>query len=439
MKYSQFNSLIYYQDSFALYNSFNDKVIFLVPELKDFLEAAKAEGIDKLNEYHPSFYEYLIAQNFLVDESIDEVQEVKSISQFIDDNENEFLLTINPTMNCNFKCWYCYETHIKDSKIENENISKIKKLIDQITSDSKIKIIYLSFFGGEPLLYFDKIITAIIDYYWKKCLENKINTSIGFTTNGFLINQKFIDYFSKGKDPCFMQITLDGYREVHDSVRQVSPTRGSYDKIVQNILLLVENNFNVRVRINYTDQNILNMKEIIKDFISIPKNTKNNNLVFDFHRVWQNVSGEDINNELDEVMQEFAAAGFQVDCQLSPNNVQGSCYADKRNSVTVNYNGDIYKCTARDFTKQNRAGVLGEQGELLWENDSLEKRMDSKFKNKPCHTCRLLPICNGGCSQVALENDGVEYCVYNGDEREKDNIVRHKILEIKRRYEKEIS
>lgn len=112
--------------------------------------------------------------------------------------------------------------------------------------------------------------------------------------------------------------------------------------------------------------------------------------------------------------------------------VRNSCYADKRNSATINYNGDIYKCTARDFTKANRAGYINEEGELVWENDYLTKRMDVKFKNKPCLTCKIMPLCNGGCSQHALESliQGKEYCVFNGDENEKNKVIKTKIDEI---------
>ena len=52
--------------------------------------------------------------------------------------------------------------------------------------------------------------------------------------------------------------------------------------------------------------------------------------------------------------------------------------------MVINYNADIYKCTARDFTKQNRARYIDDEGELIWENDYLERRMVSKFQNKPC-------------------------------------------------------
>ncbi len=107
-----------------------------------------------------------------------------------------------------------------------------------------------------------------------------------------------------------------------------------------------------------------------------------------------------------------------------------SCYADKVNSAVINYNGDVYKCTARDFLKDQREGFINEEGKLVWENGNLERRMSSKFQNPPCLRCKILPICNGGCSQHALENSGKAYCVFDGIELEKDKVVESKINEI---------
>ena len=59
MKYSQFNTVVPYQGKYALYNSFEQKVIFLDNQLKEILDAAKVEGIDELKSIHPDFYEYL--------------------------------------------------------------------------------------------------------------------------------------------------------------------------------------------------------------------------------------------------------------------------------------------------------------------------------------------------------------------------------------------
>ena len=40
------------------------------------------------------------------------------------------------------------------------------------------------------------------------------------------------------------------------------------------------------------------------------------------------------------------------------------CYADRVNCIVVNYNGDLYKCTARDFIPENREGFLDREGRV---------------------------------------------------------------------------
>ena len=153
-------------------------------------------------------------------------------------------------------------------------------------------------------------------------------------------------------------------------------------------------------------------------------------MLFDFHRVWQNYEAGDISGVLKECIEKVRSYGFEVSNTYSMNNVAESCYADKINSAVINYNGDIFKCTARDFVHGKREGFLSEDGELIWENGNLEKRMDAKFKNRPCLKCRIMPLCNGGCSQHAIENSGSDYCIFNGDESEKDKVVESKISEI---------
>ena len=69
----------------------------------------------------------------------------------------------------------------------------------------------------------------------------------------------------------------------------------------------------------------------------------------------------------------------------------------------------------------NRFGIIE------W-NEKYENRMNSKFKNPPCLQCKILPICNGGCSQQALEHNGKEYCIHDFDENKKLDIIKDKFL-----------
>lgn len=431
MKWSMFNSILPYEQEFALYNSFTQKVIFLASELKELLSAAIIEGIDGLVDYHPTFYNYLKEHEFLVESDCNEVDNVHEMSIKIDNNAETYMLTINPTMNCNFKCWYCYETHIKQSKLNNDIKSRLCKFIEKtVINYSSLQTFSLSFFGGEPLLYFEKTVEPIINFSKHICEQKDVVLTIGFTTNGYLINENILKYFSDNNLTCGFQITLDGYKDEHDKIRYVNVNKGSYSEIIKNIRLLILNKHFVRLRINYTNDNITNTHKIPEEFIDIAKEIRDEYLVFDFHRVWQNIAEGDINDLVQLNMEKIYDKGFIVRGNSSLNNVADPCYADKRHTVTVNYNGDIYKCTARDFTRENRAGYLNNDGELVWENNHLEKRMNIKFKNKPCQTCRILPLCGGGCSQHAIENEENDYCIYKGNEEEKNMVIKSKINDI---------
>ncbi|NLR62481.1 radical SAM protein [Chitinophaga polysaccharea] len=439
MKFSQFNSIIPYSGKFALYNAFAQKVIFLDTDLKDILQAAIHEGVDELQHVHPSFYEYLVKKAFLVDNDVDEIEKVKQLSKSIDENPDSFILTINPSMNCNFKCWYCYETHVKNSRLTPEMIDRINAFITQTANQEGMNYFQLAFFGGEPLLYFQKEVVPLIDTYIRECRKNNLQTGISFTTNGYLINQEFIDYFNNNNISCTLQITLDGYKEKHDLVRFVSANKGSYDKIIENVKLLISNKFFVRLRINYTDMNIEGSHLIAQEFDSIPYELRQQFLMMDYHRVWQNDAIDNTFLVLDNNVGKIQEMGVKVSSKYSPNSVRESCYADKRNSAVINYNGDLFKCTARDFTTAKRAGYLDSDGTLVWENDYLERRMNIKFKNKPCLSCKIMPLCNGGCSQHAMEHfeSGSEYCVHSGDENEKMRIIKTKVDEIVNRVSAE--
>ncbi|WP_346983913.1 radical SAM protein [Chryseobacterium sp. POE27] len=431
MKYSQFNSIVYIDDEYYLYNSFNQKFLVIDPILKDLLEASKNENIEDLEEIHPTFYHYLIAEEFIIPLEIDEIEKVKKIAKAVDENQSNFLLTINPTMNCNFKCWYCYETHVKTSKFSQSMIEKVGKFIEKTAMKPAMSYFQLAFFGGEPLLYFKKDVVPVIIKLQEECVKNSVDYSVSFTTNGYLIDDYFIDFFKSRKITPSFQITLDGYREKHDEVRFVSAKKGSYHEIVKNIKRLINNSFFVRLRVNYTSENITDTYKISEEFNDIPADIKQKYLLMDFHRVWQDSQNDNINEIVDENTDRIKENGIQVK-HMTPDNVRNSCYADKRNSAVINYNGDLFKCTARDFTTAKRAGYIDDDGDLIWEDNYLERRMNTKFKNKPCLSCRLLPICNGGCSQHAMEAEEkqTEYCVYYGDDQLKDEVVVSKIKEV---------
>lgn len=98
--------------------------------------------------------------------------------------------------------------------------------------------------------------------------------------------------------------------------------------------------------------------------------------------------------------------------------------SDYLNSYVVNYNGDVYKCTARPFTHTSRVGFLSRNGEIVIENKSYN---EVGYKFKPvCKKCRILPICRI-CSQAHIESDG---CPRHVTEDEKDRQILNRLEEL---------
>lgn len=425
-KASNYNLSFIHEDKTIVYNSFTDNFIIIEHVLHElFLAATNENDLLGLKDIHEELFILFLNSGFIIPTTKDEYNEIKKISYLHDFNDENYELIINPTMNCNFKCWYCYETHIKDSKINDVNKDKIIKHIKYVLLDKKntIKNFSLSWFGGEPLLYFDSIIKNILEYVHPLMIDNNISFNSSFTTNGLLISQDILNICKKFGVNQF-QITLDGHRERHNEVRFISKQRGSYDKIIENIKLCIINNFLVIVRINISEETITDLLKIIDDFKHI-NSEKKNNLSFSFHEVWQ--EEKNLTTDISIIVEKFRENGLKSSYkgeQMAT--ITNSCYADKLNQATINYNGDVFKCTARDFKPSLREGYLDDDGKIIW-NENFQKRMfDSRFSNTSCQSCKILPLCNGGCSQHRLENLGIDYCIHNFDENEKLEIIKQK-------------
>lgn len=379
----------------------------------------KSEGVDlaDFSTLPKSLYDKLVEGGFLVEDNVDEYKEFIDFALMIEHDDSMFHLLINPTLNCNFNCWYCYETHF-NSKMSEDIIDRIYKLINNIYSEGKNLVI--SFFGGEPLLYYDNVMLPILSYAYKKSQYYKCSFSANMTSNGFLLNKDRIQELVCLGFDC-AQITLDGNKEIHNKTRFRFDGDDTFSTIVSNIKLLVKNGISVTLRINSTKENLESLSDIPISFSDLTEEEKKR-IHTDLQIVWQENNRNEIYNNLNQTVDIFNKAGIPT----AKMDFRNFCYADRRNSCLINYNGDLYKCTAIDFSEVRRDGYLSENGELIWENDSVEKRMASKFNNPHCRTCRIFPLCHGGCTKQSLSSNN--YCLNNFNDEEKDNVVINRIL-----------
>ena len=107
-------------------------------------------------------------------------------------------------------------------------------------------------------------------------------------------------------------------------------------------------------------------------------------------------------DRIESFIQNAQRLGYNA--SYNPLDGPNECYANKLSQITVNYNGDVFKCTARDFTEKNRDGKLLENGSIIWDTNKILKRISYDIP-KLCLDCSLMPACSGICSQTLMETN----------------------------------
>lgn len=396
----------------------------LTPQLANIFNEGKAAP-EKIKAQHAELYDHLLQKGIFVCDDADETETYIRKREEYERSSGEYTITINPTLACNMSCWYCYESHKNMPAMSADVKQSVLLLIDKLLADNKLKKLNLSFFGGEPLLYFDKVVVDIINHAKMQCKAFDAKLSIHFTTNAYLLTDSVLKQL-EGLDVSF-QITIDGGKQVHDSVRKTKGGEPTYARIVEHIHQTLSRGFSVGVRFNYTAKSIPSFIDVVKDFSHLQQEQKQ--LVnFTFQRVWQDNEGDadQVGQQVEHIERAFEQVGLFVNNAKSY--IVPYCYADGVNTAVVNYNGDLFKCTARDFAPKSKEGTLAADGTLRW-NERLRKRMSIRHGSDTCLQCRIYPICHGGCSQMKLEApDGISSCPKGYDDDKIKKIMEGRAL-----------
>ncbi len=135
-----------------------------------------------------------------------------------------FLLLSNE---CNFACKYCFIRKENPKVISTDTWKKALDIFLEPSSPKK----WVRFYGGEPLLHFEKIV-RIVEYVEKK------GVTCGFAVpmNGSLLSEEMAAYFKEKKFS--VMVSLDGYEEVNDIMRVYPCGRGTFEDTIRGIKIL---------------------------------------------------------------------------------------------------------------------------------------------------------------------------------------------------------
>lgn len=424
MKYSNYNFVFRNGTSAVIYNEVSDGTILLQPELVQVIQETK-DNIDSLQSRHQELYDAMVGKGMIVDGDMDEAEHIVENWRLQDNNPEHYFLTILPTLNCNLRCWYCYEEHKATANMTEETLGRVCRLIDNLTGNGKLKYLHLSFFGGEPLLPFKKTVWPLLQYTGKLCQEREVRLLVHFTTNGVLLTPKVIDCLMSlplAEKPG-VQITLDGNREYHNNSRHTVNKGPTFDIIVNNIHAALKAGMYVTNRFNYTQKSVDSIVDVLEAYKDLTPEEREK-LQFDFQQVWQEEHLEDVRLKALKLAKTYSSNDFRVFVEKRYNSQR--CGSDADNQVAVNYDGRLYSCTARDTNDEECEGYLSEDGTLVW-NGRHKKRMAIKYGNTTCRKCRIFPICHGGCSQLKLEAGDEDRCIRGYDKNRQLEIVQGRL------------
>lgn len=362
--------------------------------------------------------------------SATEAEEEEIISKISDIlnrvSKNTLTITIMPTYNCNFRCEYCFEQNLLKKGKEWLSGKMTAEIVDSIfiqldkykKAGKKISSVYL--FGGEPLLRSNK---DIVEYICKKCREAEI--PISCISNGYDLD-KYIDLLKEYKFDK-IQITVDGIGKEHDKRRFLAGGQGTYNRIMNNIQLALDNGINITVRTNVNKKNTDSIEVLINEYKKRGwVGMKNFNYYFKatlrcYEEIGTALSDVELMHQLAEQYGDtpqrfqfntiYQGLSNSIGYMLKNNSIaplrSGYCGAHT-GMYTIDPYGDIYPCwdvLAQDDCKIGKVDL--EKNEFIFNDnhDKWKKRTVDKIED--CKECKYKLFCGGGCSAQAkvVSND----------------------------------
>ncbi|MGM0124417.1 hypothetical protein IGI37_001794 [Enterococcus sp. AZ194] len=354
--------------------------------------------------FSSDFIEKLIEKGYLIRENVNENDLLRGLYlETIGSTELE--LIILPTLECNFRCKYCYET-FEDGQMLSSVQEAVVKFVEM--NINKYSRVHVEWFGGEPLEglpVIEYISNKIIDI----CRKKGKPYSSSMTTNGYLLSEKIFRKLLKYKILDY-QLTIDGLKKIHDYQRPLLKGDDStFDKIIENLLSIKKNitrkGFNITIRTNFSKE-LIQYISFYKEYFA-SRFGEDNRFTF-FARPVMDWGGEQIksfeghiyqenkmiHNIYNNIINSSDKLRYTFGEFLNP--CGGVCYASKKNSFVIAPNGLVYKCTL-DFVTNPEAkiGKLIDNGIMQIDGNKAASWITHSEVCNEFETCFFAPNCLG--------------------------------------------
>lgn len=402
MIYSNYNVIKSLEGSTFIYNTLTSAFLKISTEQWESL----SDDSDK------DFINMLLKQGILVESHQTEVNKYKFFCYKKAFDEKVLKLTIAPTMLCNFACPYCFEgDHKSFSKMDADVENAIVKYIVKKSARQQINICW---FGGEPLLAFDKIVSIS-----SQLDENNVEYQANIITNGSLISDKVVDKM-QSLHLTHIQISLDGLEDEHNKTRCYKNGKPSFGDIEKGIeLLLSKTKIRVSLRVGVDNSRPKSYLEVYKYMENrFPEAIANKQLQVSANII-QNRTGFDGKGICFSNKQLYEKELFDLEnkdeeyfCPSLPG-LNMPCMLKTPSFLAIDSRGFIYPCL--EFMG-NPAKSIGNivKGELSFSKRANLLFNNSAFDDEDCISCKVFPICGGGCpmDREKFKSHKEAYCTY---------------------------
>lgn len=320
-------------------------------------------------------------------------------------------LCLNIAHNCNLACKYCFASQGDYGGVKRELMSfdVAKRAIDFLIEWSGPRQhIEVDFFGGEPLMNW-KVVKQCIEYAEAEGPKHNKIFKMTLTTNGVLLNQEKVEYLNEHN--ISLVLSIDGRKEVHNSMRPTAGGCDSYDIVAKNIANAVKQRDGREyfVRGTYTHNNldfvkdVLAMSELGCEHLSMePVVGEEGEYVLrdedlpTLYKEYEKLADIYLERQLNGTGDKFNFFHFNMDLYRGPcmaKRLRG-CGAGHEYMAVVP-NGDIYPC--HQFVGKEEF-IVGTVYEGLTNFVIPKQFRETHVLTKPiCADCWAKFFCSGGC------------------------------------------
>lgn len=333
----------------------------------------------------------LIEKWFLVPTDNDDIQLCDGVRDLVSvfNKENGIhAYTIFTTMDCNARCFYCYEMGRPRVYMSEEVALKTAEFIKSNYKDKPVK---LTWFGGEPLCN-----TKVIDIITDSLIEAGVEFKSSAVSNGFLFDQDIVDKAVGKWNVKKVQITLDGTQDVYNKAKAYvdAKDKNPFSVVTDNIEKLLKKGVCVSVRMNMGAHNKDDLFKLV-DWLSERYKGMDGLYVYP-HLLFATDFSVPIDEEAELALAKDMVA-LQKYCRdknlLSIGKLDEEvkitkCMADSSSSITVTPLGNIGKC--EHFSENEFVGNLDTGINDFGKIEEFKKKINSA---ELCAKCPMYPIC----------------------------------------------